>query len=71
MHFKLFCKNRENPGGIAGKVTKVENMDIVKVTLKVEKVLKYKHEYEGNEYLTFEMPACSSPTNLTAPTGQN
>ena len=38
-----------------GKGTKVENMDIVKVTLKVEDVLKFKHDYEGSEYITFEV----------------
>jgi hypothetical protein len=38
-----------------GKGTKVENMDIVKVTLKIEEVLEHKHEFEGNEYITFEV----------------
>ena len=38
-----------------GKGTQVENMDIVKVTLPVEEVLKFKHEWEGTEYLTFEV----------------
>lgn len=38
-----------------GKGSKVENIDIVKVTLKVEEVMKFKHEFEGNEYITFEV----------------
>lgn len=38
-----------------GKGTQVENMDIVKVTLKVEEILKYKHEFEGSEYITLEV----------------
>lgn len=44
-----------------GKGTQVENMDIVKVTLKVEDVLKYKHEYEGNDYITFEVAKMQQP----------
>lgn len=46
---KKFVKN------YIGKGTQVENMDIVKVTLKVEDIAKFKHEYEGNEYITFEV----------------
>ena len=38
-----------------GKGTQVENMDIVKVTLKVEEILKFKHEFEGQEYITLEV----------------
>ena len=38
-----------------GKGTQVENMDIVKVTLKVEEILKYKHEFEGQDYITLEV----------------
>lgn len=38
-----------------GKGTQVPKMDIVKVTLKVEDVLKHKHEYNGTEYITFEV----------------
>jgi len=47
-----------------GKGTQVENMDIVKVTLKVEDVLKHKHEYEGNEYITFEVAKMRKPDNF-------
>ena len=38
-----------------GKGTQVENMEIVKVTLKVAEVLKHKHEFEGNEFITLEV----------------
>ena len=44
-----------------GKGTQVENMDIVKVTLKVEDVLKYKHEFEGSEYITLEVARMQQP----------
>ena len=30
-------------------------LDIVKITLSVEEMMKFVHEYEGNEYLTFEV----------------
>ena len=37
-------------------VTKAgKKLDIVKVTLKVSEIEKFKHEYEGEEYLTFEV----------------
>jgi hypothetical protein len=38
-----------------GKGTTVAGMDIVKVTLKVEDLLKVTHEWNGVEYLTFEL----------------
>lgn len=38
-----------------GKGTAVAGMDIVKVTLKVEELKKVTHEFEGVEYLTFEL----------------
>jgi phage protein D len=38
-----------------GKGTAVAGMDIVKVTLKVEDLLKVTHEFNGVEYLTFEL----------------
>ena len=46
---KVYTKN------YIGKGTQVENMDIVKVFLKVEEILKHKHEFEGNEYITLEV----------------
>jgi len=47
-----------------GKGTQVENMEIVKVTLKVEEILKHKHEFEGNEYITFEVAKMKQPDNF-------
>ena len=44
-----------------GKGTQVENMDIVKVTLKVEEILKYKHEFEGQDYITLEVAKMQQP----------
>lgn len=38
-----------------GKGTAVAGMDIVKITLKVEDALKVTHEFNGVEYLTFEL----------------
>ena len=38
-----------------GKGTAVKGLDIVKVTLKVEDLLKVTHEWNGVEYLTFEL----------------
>jgi phage protein D len=43
-----------------GKGTQVAGMDIVKVTLKVEELLKLTHEYQGVEYLTFELAKMQS-----------
>jgi len=44
-----------------GKGTQVENMDIVKVTLKVEEILKHKHEFEGSDYITLEVARMQQP----------
>ncbi len=46
---KTFTKN------YIGKGIKVENMDIVKVTLRMEDVQNYKHVYQDCEYITFEV----------------
>lgn len=43
-----------------GKGTAVAGMDIVKVTLKVEDLLKVTHEFQGVEYLTFELAKMQS-----------
>ena len=44
-----------------GKGTQVENMDIVKVTLKVEEILRFKHEFEGQDYITLELAKMQQP----------
>ena len=38
-----------------GKGKKVENLDIVKVTCKLEELQAIAYEYEGIEYVTFEV----------------
>ena len=43
-----------------GKGTQVAGMEIVKVTLKVEELLKLTHEFQGVEYLTFEIAKMQS-----------
>ena len=44
-----------------GKGTQVENMNIVKVTLKVEELMKHKHEFNGEEYVTLEVARMQQP----------
>lgn len=52
---KTFKKN------YIGKGTQVENLDIVKVSLKVEELLKFKYEFQGDEYITFEVAKMQQP----------
>ena len=51
---KKFTKN------YIGKGTQVAGLEIVKVTLKVEELLKVTHEFNGVEYLTFELAKMQS-----------
>ena len=44
-----------------GKGTRHETLNIVKVTLPIEDVLKYKHEFNGSEYITFEVAQLQTP----------
>jgi hypothetical protein len=44
-----------------GKGTQVPNMTIAKCTVKVSELLKFKHEYEGEEYVTFEVAKMKQP----------
>jgi len=43
-----------------GKGTAVAGLEIVKVTLKVEELLKVTHEFQGVKYLTFELAKMQS-----------
>lgn len=52
---KKFTKN------YIGKGQKNENLNLVKVTLKVSDVMKFKHEFNGEEYITFEVSELQSP----------
>ena len=38
-----------------GKGKKVQNLDIMKISFKLSEILKLTHEYEGEDYLTFEV----------------
>lgn len=38
-----------------GKGTKVPNLPIIKVTVKVSELLNHKYTYEDEEYVTFEV----------------
>jgi hypothetical protein len=44
-----------------GKGTQHEALNLVKVTLKVEELLKYQHEYEGEQYVSFEVAKMQNP----------
>ncbi|MDB4583457.1 hypothetical protein N9164_09915 [Draconibacterium sp.] len=57
---KSFKKNYIGKG--TQVVTKeVKKLDIVKVTLKVEEVLKHKRTYKDIEYVTFEVAQMQKP----------
>jgi len=47
-----------------GKGTQVENLDIVKVTIRVEELLQHKHEFKGKEYVTFEVAKMQKPDDF-------
>ena len=44
-----------------GKGTQHETLDLVKVHLKVEELLKYQHEFEGEMYISFEVAKMQQP----------
>lgn len=44
-----------------GKGTRHETLNLVRVTLKVEELLKFQHEYEGDQYVTFEVAQMQQP----------
>jgi hypothetical protein len=47
-----------------GKGVQHETLDIVKVTLKVEELLKYQHTYEGEQYISLEVARMQSPNKF-------
>ena len=47
-----------------GKGSQVPNMQIVKVTLNVAQLLKFKHKFEGQEYITFEVAKMQQADNF-------
>jgi len=44
-----------------GKGAQNENLDIVKVTLKVNDLLQFKHEFNGQEHVTLEVARMQQP----------
>ena len=44
-----------------GKGTQHETLNLVKITLKAEELLKYQHDYEGEMYISFEMAKMQNP----------
>jgi len=44
-----------------GKGTQVPNMSIAKCTVKVSEMMKFVHEYEGEDYITFEVAKMQNP----------
>ena len=44
-----------------GKGTAHESLEIVKVTLNVEELLKHKHEFEGSKHITLEVARMQQP----------
>lgn len=44
-----------------GKGKQIGNLRIVRVSLKIEDVLQHKHEYNGQDYITFEVAALQQP----------
>ena len=55
---KTFVKN------YIGKGKKVAGLSIAKVTCKVEDLVKYAYEYDGIEYVTFEVAKMKTPDNF-------
>ena len=46
-----------------GKGTQVPNMQIIRVSLNLARIQEYKHEYEGEEYISFEVAKMQNPDN--------
>ena len=52
---KTFKKN------YVGKGTQVKGLEIVKVTCKLDDLVKFAHDYKGIEYVTFEVAKMKTP----------
>lgn len=46
------------------KGKQVNGMQIVRISIKVEDVLKFAHEYKGEQYLTFEVAKLQNPDSF-------
>jgi len=52
---KNFVKN------YIGKGKKVEGLEIIKITFKVEDLVKFSHKYKDEDYITIEIAKLKSP----------
>ena len=46
------------------KGKKINGMQIVRISLKVEDILKFAHEYKGEQFLTFEVAKLQNPDSF-------
>ena len=46
------------------KGKKINGMQIVRISIKVEDILKHAHEYKGEQYLTFEVARLQNPDSF-------
>ena len=44
-----------------GKGVQHDKLDLVRVTLKIEELLKHQHEFQGEKLLTFELSRLQEP----------
>ena len=44
-----------------GKAKQVDGLQIIKVSLKVADILKFAHQYEGEDYISFEVARMQQP----------
>lgn len=52
---KTFVKN------YIGKGKKIDNMEIIRMSLKVEDLVKFSHKYNDVDYITFEIARLKNP----------
>jgi hypothetical protein len=55
---KKFVKN------YIGKGTKVEGLEIIKVSMKISDILKYAHKYNDEDYISLEVAKLQTPDNF-------
>ena len=47
-----------------GKGKQIAGLDIVKITCKLEDLAKFAYDYDGTEYVTFEIAKMKTPDNF-------
>jgi hypothetical protein len=55
---KKFVKN------YIGKGTKVEGLEIIKVSIKISDILKFAHKYNDEDYISLEVAKLQTPDNF-------